>query len=61
MINNKMMTEMMGSNDIAVDSNADQMMDVLKQELAMEQKNQMEIKMENNHNVNYNQNQQKQE
>ena len=61
LINNKMMTEMMSNNDVAVDTNADQMLDVLKQEVAMEEQNKMEIKMEDNKNINYNQQKQEQQ
>ena len=51
-INDKMMQELMNSNE-AVDTNVDSMMDVLKQEIALEDKNNINI-VNPNTEVNYN-------
>ena len=58
LINNKMMTELMTGNDM-VDSNVDSMMDTLKNEIAVEEANKMQV-VNPHTNVNTNMNQAKQ-
>lgn len=43
MINNKMMGEMMQQDSLVQDATADQMLNVLKQELAMEESNNLNV------------------
>jgi|JI61114C2RNA_FD_contig_61_860549_length_440_multi_1_in_0_out_0_1 hypothetical protein len=43
MINNKMMGEMMQQDSLTQDNTADQMLNVLKQEIAMEETNNLNI------------------
>lgn len=50
-----MTEELMSSNDV-VDTNADKMLDVLKQEIALEEKNKLDIKGVSEVNVNTNTN-----
>lgn len=65
MINNKMMGEMMQQDSLTQDNTADQMLNVLKQEIAMEESNNLniyvpqqqkqQINVNNQQNVNNNQ------
>lgn len=43
MINNKMMGEMMQQDSLVQDATADQMLNVLKQEIAMEESNNLNV------------------